>query len=559
MDSKNVIAAISLSAAVIILYSLWFSPSPQDLKQVQEEKNQVVETTEAPSLEVEEKVLEISRSEAKSKNQRIEFENISMKGSISLKGSTIDDLIFKKYTETLNGNDQIVLLNPRNLNNGYYVETGWATNSENIDVPNSKTIWKVVGNNKLTPNNPINLKWENDQGIIFNKKISIDDEYLFTIDQSIKNTTEKKYNFYPYGQIIRNTAPEVTNFYILHEGLIGVFDDQLVEQDYDDIEEKKYSVNANKGWLGITDKYWIASLIPEKNKEFKADFEYKNKFKANFIEKNPTTVGANETKSNNIKIIVAAKEVSVIDGYAEKLKIEKFDLAIDWGWFYFIVKNLFFAIDYFYKLTGNFGIAIIMITACIRLAFFPLANYSFRSMAKMKVLQPEMTRLKELHKEDKVKLQQEMMALYKKEKINPLSGCLPILIQIPFFFAIYKMLFVTIEMRHQPFFGWIKDLSERDPTSIFNLFGIIPWDPPSFLLIGAWPCLMGISMYIQQKLNPTPPDPIQAKIFMFFPLFLTVILAPFPSGLVIYWTVNNVLTMAQQYVIMKRTAVKTVQ
>ncbi len=559
MDSKNVIAAISLSAAVIILYSLFFAPSPQDLKQVQEEKNQVLETTEAPSLEVEEKVLEISRSEAKSKNQRIEFENISMKGSISLTGSTIDDLTFKKYTETLNGNDQIVLLNPRNLNNGYYVETGWATNSENIDVPNSKTIWKVVGNNKLTPNNPINLKWENDQGIIFNKKISIDDEYLFTVDQTIKNTTEKKYNFYPYGQIIRNTAPEVTNFYILHEGLIGVFDDQLVEQDYDDIEEKKYSVNAGKGWLGITDKYWIASLIPEKNKEFKADFEFKNKFKANFIERNPTTVGANETKSNNIKIIVAAKEVSVIDGYAEKLKIEKFDLAIDWGWFYFIVKNLFFAIDYFYKLTGNFGIAIIMITACIRLAFFPLSNYSFRSMAKMKVLQPEMTRLKELHKEDKVKLQQEMMSLYKKEKINPLSGCLPILIQIPFFFAIYKMLFVTIEMRHQPFFGWIQDLSERDPTSIFNLFGLIPWDPPSFLLIGLWPCLMGLSMYLQQKLNPTPPDPIQAKIFMFFPLFLTVILAPFPSGLVIYWTVNNVLTMAQQYVIIKRTAVKTVQ
>ena len=559
MDTKNVIAAISLSAAVIILYSLFWAPSPQELKEANQEKNKVIETTEAPSLEVEEKVLEISRDEAKSKNQRIEFENISMKGSISLMGGTIDDLTFKKYTETLNGNDQIVLLNPRNLNNGYYVETGWATNNENIDVPNSKTIWNVVGNNKLTSNNPINLRWENDQGIIFEKKISIDDEYLFNVDQSIKNTTEKKYNFYPYGQIIRNTAPEVTNFYILHEGLIGVFDDQLVEQDYDDIEEKKYSVNAGKGWLGITDKYWIASLIPEKNKEFKADFEFKNKFKANFIERNPTTVGANETKSNNIKIIVAAKEVSVIDGYAQKLKIDKFDLAIDWGWFYFIVKNLFFAIDYFYKLTGNFGIAIIMITACIRLAFFPLSNYSFRSMAKMKVLQPEMTRLKELHKEDKVKLQQEMMALYKKEKINPLSGCLPILIQIPFFFAIYKMLFVTIEMRHQPFFGWIHDLSERDPTSIFNLFGIIPWDPPSFLLIGAWPCLMGVSMYLQQKLNPTPPDPIQAKIFMFFPLFLTVILAPFPSGLVIYWTVNNILTMAQQFVIMKRTAVKTIQ
>ena len=557
MDSKNVIAAISLSAAVIILYSLFFAPSPQELKKVQEEKNQVTQSTEAPSLEIEEKVLEISRTEAKSKNQRIEFENISIKGSISLNGGAIDDLIFKKYTKTLNGNDQVVLLNPRNLNNGYYVETGWATNSENIDVPNIKTVWKVVGNNKLTPNNPINLRWENNQGIIFEKRISIDDEYLFTVNQSITNTTKKKYNFYSYGQIVRNTAPEVTNFYILHEGLLGVFDDQLVEEDYDDIEEKKYSVNAGKGWLGITDKYWIVSLIPEKNKEFKADFEFKNKFKANFIETKPTAVEANKTKSNNIKIIVAAKEVSVIDGYAKKLGIDKFDLAIDWGWFYFIVKPLFFAIDYFFKISGNFGIAIILITICIRLTFFPLANYSFRSMAKMKVLQPEMTRLKELHKEDKVKLQQEMMALYKKEKVNPVSGCLPILIQIPFFFAIYKMLFVTIEMRHQPFFGWIHDLSERDPTSIFNLFGLIPWDPPSFLLIGAWPCLMGVSMFLQQKLNPAPPDPIQAKIFMFFPLFLTVILAPFPSGLVIYWTVNNILTMAQQVVIMKRTSVKT--
>ena len=273
MDTKNVIAAISLSAAVIILYSLFFAPSPQEMKQIRDENNQTTETTEAPSLEIEEKIVEISRDEAKNKNQRLSFENISIKGSISLKGAVIDDLIFKKYTETLNGNDQVVLLNPRNLKNGYYVETGWATNSENIDVPNSKTIWTAVGNNKLTPSNPVNLQWKNDQGIIFEKAISIDDEYLFTVNQSIKNTTEKKYNFYSYGQIIRNTAPEVTNFYILHEGLLGVFDDQLVEQDYDDIEEKKYSVNADKGWLGITDKYWIASLIPEKNKQFKADFE----------------------------------------------------------------------------------------------------------------------------------------------------------------------------------------------------------------------------------------------------------------------------------------------
>ena len=558
MDTKNVIAAISLSAAVIILYGLFFAPTPPDPKKIQVEKNTITETTDAPSLDKNEQFSKISREEAMAEENRILFENDDIKGSISLTGGSIDDLTFKQYTETLNGKDNVVLLNPKKVKNGYYVKTGWATNNKNIDIPNSKTIWKIEGNNKLSPNSPIKLSWTNDQNIKFEKDISIDNQYLFTVNQSIINNSGKTYNFYPYGQIIRNQAPEVTNFYILHEGLLGVFDDQLIEQDYKDIEEKKYSVNAEKGWLGITDKYWITSLIPEKNKKFRTDFDYKNKFRANFIETNAIEVGANETKSNKIKIIIAAKEVSVIDGYAESQDISKYDLAIDWGWFYFIVKPLFFAIDYFFKLTGNFGIAIILITFCIRLAFFPLANYSFRSMAKMKVLQPEMTRLKELHKEDKMKLQQEMMALYKKEKVNPISGCLPIFIQIPFFFAIYKMLFVTIEMRHQPFFGWIKDLSERDPTSIFNFFGLIPWDPPSFLLIGAWPVFMGATMFLQQKLNPTPPDPIQAKIFMFFPLFLTVILAPFPSGLVIYWTINNVLTMAQQYVIMKRTTVKTV-
>ena len=560
MDTKNVIAAISLSAAVIILYSLFFAPPVVDQKNISNDKNTSSQnsSSDAPSLVQDDKIIKISRDEALEENERILFENDKIKGSISLLGSSIDDLTFKNYTNTLNGDDNVVLLNPKQSENGYYVETGWATTNKNIDLPNSKTLWKIEGNKKLTPNSSIKLSWKNNQNIKFIKEISIDNQYLFDIKQTIENNSDKTYNFYPYGQIIRNIAPEVTNFYILHEGLIGVFDDQLVEEDYDDIEEKKYSINADTGWLGITDKYWIASLIPENGKSFRSDFDYKNKFRANFIETDATEIGANEIKTNSIRAIVAAKEVNVIDGYAETENISKFDLAIDWGWFYFIVKPLFFAIQYFFNLAGNFGIAIIMITACIRLVFFPLANYSFKSMAKMKVLQPEMTRLKELHKEDKMKLQQEMMALYKREKVNPISGCLPIFIQIPFFFAIYKVLFVTIEMRHQPFFGWIKDLSERDPTSIFNLFGLIPWDPPSFLLIGVWPCLMGVSMWMQQKLNPTPPDPVQAKIFMFFPLFLTVILAPFPAGLVIYWTINNILTMAQQYIIIKRTTVKTV-
>ena len=560
MDTKNVIAAISLSAAVIILYGLFFAPPPPDPKQIQSKENTTIETTttDAPSLDQNEETLKISRNEALKVNERILFENDNIKGSISLTGSTIDNLEFKKFKETLNEDDNVTLLNPSKVQNGYYVETGWATTNKNIDVPNAKSIWKIEGNNKLTPNSPIKLIWLNDQNIKFEKKISIDNQYLFTVNQTIINNSEKTYNFYPYGQIIRNEIPEITNFFILHEGPLGVFNSELVEKDYDDIQEKPYSINADKGWLGITDKYWIASLMPQENRKFRSDFDYKNKFRANFIETNATEIGANEIKSNEIKILVAAKEVRIIDSYAKNLNIEKLDLVIDWGFLYMLTRPMWFALDYFFKLLGNYGLAIIAVTVCIRIALFPLAQLSFRSMSRMKLLQPEMTRLKELHKGDKMKLQQEMMALYKREKVNPMSGCLPILPMIFVFFALYKVLFVTLDGRHKPFYGWIKDLSERDPTSVFNLFGLIPWDPPSFLLIGAWPIAMGISMFIQQKLNPTPPDPIQAKIFMFFPLFLTVILAPFPSGLVIYWTVNNCLQMLQQYLVMRKTKVKTI-
>jgi len=557
MDTKNVIAAISLSAAVIILYSLFFAPTQEEIKKNQIKKEQVQKNSDTPSLEKSESFTKLSRKDALLESERVKFENNNIIGSISLKGAAIDDLTFKKYSVELNGKEKVTLLNPKNVENGYLIESGFVTANKNIDVPDSSTVWKIVGNKKLTNRNPIKLSWSNSQNIKFEKHISLDDQFLFTIKERIINSSDKTYSFYSYGQIIRNKIPEISNFYILHEGLIATLDEQLIEEDYDDIQEKKFSQTAQKGWLGIGDKFWISSIIPPREREFKTTFDYKNKFRANFISTVGNEVNSNDSIEEIIQIIIAAKRVNVIDGYAENLKIDKFDLAIDWGFMYFITKPLFFGIDYFFKLLGNYGLAIIAITICIRLAFFPLANFSFRSMAKMKILQPEMTRLKELHKNDKMKLQQEMMALYKKEKVNPMSGCLPILVQIPVFFALYKVLFVTIEMRQMPFYGWIHDLSERDPTSLFNLFGLIPWDPPSFLMIGIWPILMGISMFIQQKLNPTPPDPIQAKIFMFFPLFLTVILAPFPAGLVIYWTVNNILTMAQQVFIMKRTTVKT--
>jgi YidC/Oxa1 family membrane protein insertase len=521
------------------------------------EKEKIEQSGDAPSLEQKETQITISRDDALKESERIQFENDNIIGSISLKGASIDDLTFKNYKVTLDNEQRVTLLGPRNIKEGYLIDSGFVTSDKNIDVPNSDTIWSIEGNNKLTDGSPIKLSWSNEQGLKFEKIISLDDKYLFTVKQKIINESNNKYDFYSYGQIIRNEIPEIIDFLILHEGLIATLDDELIEEDYDDIQEKKFTKIANKGWLGISDKYWITSLIPPKDKEFKTTFDYKNKFRANFISTDPLALNEKSSIEEELQIIVAAKRVDVIDGYAEKLNIDKFDLVIDWGFLYFITKPLFYGIDYFFKLLGNYGLAIIAITICIRLVFFPLANFSFKSMAKMKVLQPEMVRLKELHKNDKMKLQQEMMALYKKEKVNPMSGCLPILVQIPVFFALYKVLFVTIEMRQMPFYGWIHDLSERDPTSIFNIFGLLPYDVPSFLVIGAWPVAMGVSMWVQQKLNPAPTDPMQAKIFAFFPLFLTVILAPFPSGLVIYWTVNNILTMAQQVFIMRRTTVKT--
>ena len=557
MDSKNVIAAITLSTAVIVLYSLFFIPEQTKTNQNLIEKKKIEQNSDTPNIEQKAEIVTISRKESLKQSERIQFENDNIIGTISLKGASIDDLTFKIYKLNLDNEEKVTLLNPRNINQGYLIDSGFVTSNKNIDVPNSETVWSVEGNNKLTNSSPIKLLWTNKQGLKFEKKISLDNKYLFSIKQKVVNETNNEYDFYSYGQIIRNEIPEIIDFLILHEGLIATLDDELIEEDYDDIQEKKFSKIAKKGWLGISDKYWITSLIPPKNKEFKTTFDYKNKFRANFIATDPLILNKNSSIEEELQIIVAAKRVDVIDGYAESLNIEKFDLVIDWGFLYFITKPLFYGIDYFFKLLGNYGLAIIAITICIRLAFFPLANFSFRSMAKMKALQPEMIRLKELHKDDKMKLQQSMMALYKKEKVNPMSGCLPILVQIPVFFALYKVLFVTIEMRQMPFYGWIQDLSERDPTSIFNLFGLLPYDVPSFLVIGAWPVAMGVSMWIQQKLNPAPTDPMQAKIFMFFPLFLTVILAPFPSGLVIYWTINNILTMAQQLFIMKRTTIKT--
>ena len=559
MENKNVLVAVVLSTLVIMFWQFMYGEEYVEVENQQAQTKQVdTSKPSAPSIAPKKIDIKVSRSSAIDETNRIKIENKNLLGSITLEGGLIDDITLKNYNLDQSIKDKkVVLLNPKKVNDAYYLETGWATAGNEV-VPDNQTLWAVKGNKILRPNNPVELEWDNGKGITFIKKFSIDNEYLITVNEEIKNASNQTVNLFHYAQITRQQKPSVQNFYILHEGLIGVADESLNEEDYDDVVEKKKSYKGSNGWVGITDKYWLTAVIPQKGKRFNAEFSYDKAFKANYIITEPTVVNANQTGSNESNIFIGAKEVSVIDGYAEKKGFHKFDLAIDWGWFHFFTKPLFFIIDYLYKLSGNFGIAIILLTAAVRILFFPLANYSFASMAKMKALQPEMQRLKDLYKDDKQKIQMEMMNLYKREKVNPVSGCLPVLIQIPFFFAIYKMLFVTIEMRHAPFYGWIQDLSAADPTTIFNLFGLIPWDPPSFLIIGAWPIIMGITMYIQQKLNPAPPDPIQAKIFMFFPFFLTVLLASFPSGLVIYWSVNNVLTMAQQYVIIRKTKVKTV-
>ena len=560
MDNKNVFVAIALSMSVLLFWGAFFE-TPRQVKEPSNNKivkENVQQNEMVPSIGQETINSEISRDNAITEVDRVIIENERVTGSLSLQGAIFDDLSFKKYKKDLKSEENVIFLNPKKTEDGYYIETGWTSVGNKVKVPSLESLWSVKGNKVLNEKNNVVLEWNNGEGLIFKKIITLDDKYLFRVKQEVTNNSNENISLYPYAQITRNKKPDdVMGFYILHEGFIGVFDGELQEDDYDDIEEKKIVRNAKNGWLGITDKYWVTAVVPTENQNFKSTFLYKNNFRANYIQNTPVIINSKSSSSNEVRLFVAAKEVETVDGYAESERIEKFDLTIDWGWFYFFTKPLFFVIDYLFKLSGNFGVAIVLITLAIRIVFFPLANYSFRSMAKMKAVQPEMTRLKELHKEDKVKLQQEMMALYRKEKINPASGCLPILIQIPFFFAIYKMLFISLEMRHQPFFGWIQDLSAKDPTTIFNLFGLIPWSPPGFLIIGIWPILMGLTMYLQQKLNPAPADPIQAKIFAFFPLFLTIILAPFPSGLVVYWTVNNVLTIAQQWVIMRQTKVRT--
>ena len=572
MESRNLILAIILSVGVLFIWSFFFEAPEQEMLNGEIESGDVSEVN-SNELDME-AIDEIERSlgitendnigldEALSADKRVKIETNSIVGSINLKGLRIDDIVLKKYNETQEEfSEKIRVLRPIDTYDGYEVTFGWIKNQDaNFETPNAESIWKVSNSNAtLTSNNEVEFEWSNTTGQTFITTIGLDEDYLFDITQEVKNNSNEEIIINNASKVTRKQAPSLSGMFILHEGLLGVLQEKLELIDYDDLKDDKETLNfeSDNGWVGITDKYWLAALIPDQNKSFKAIYTYDNGYIAYYRSLNATKVAAGSDHIVESQIFIGAKEAKLIDRYQEDYGIYNFDLAIDWGWFYFLTKPLFNVIYFFSELSGNFGLAIIILTVITRIVFFPLANWSFISMAKMKMLQPEMTRIKELHKDDRAQQQQALMALYKKEKVNPISGCLPILIQIPFFFAIYKMLFVSIEMRHAPFYGWIQDLAAKDPTTIFNLFGLIPWDPPSFMIIGIWPVLMGLTMYIQQKLNPAPPDPIQARIFMFFPLFITILLAQFAAGLVIYWTTNNVLSIIQQWIINKRTTVKT--
>ncbi|MEP1931981.1 MAG: membrane protein insertase YidC [Roseibium sp.] len=504
-----------------------------------------------------------NRDQALAATTRVKIDTPRLEGSVNLTGGRLDDIRLKDYHETVDPNSPtIVLFSPKGSPNPYYTDYGWVADpGSNVELPGSDTVWSISGSGNLTPSTPLSLTWDNGNGLTFTRTISIDENYMFTVDQSVANNSGADVTLYPYGLIARNGTPETTGFYILHEGLLGVFGEEgLMEVDYSDLEEDGpvRPAKVDQGWLGITDKYWAATLIPTPGEEFQPSFSHtavSGNFQADYLG-NGVAIPAGGIGETSSFLFAGAKETNLIDGYEEALSIKQFELLIDWGWFYFLTKPMFFAIDWFFALSGNFGVAILLVTVLVKLIFFPLANKSYVSMSKMKLAQPKMTEIREKYGDDKQKQQQALMELYKKEKINPLAGCLPILIQIPVFFSLYKVLFVTIEMRHAPFFGWIQDLSAPDPTSLFNLFGLIPWDPPQLLMLGVWPLIMGITMFLQMKMNPAPPDPTQQMIFTWMPVIFTFMLASFPAGLVIYWAWNNTLSITQQYVIMRRQGAK---
>ena len=597
-DNRNTILAVILSGLVLIAWQYFYNvpqmekqraetqrqaelqkPTPQATPGTTPQAGSVPAPAGTATTQPASTAPVISREAALEASPRIRIESPRLSGSIALKGARIDDLALEKYRETVDPKSPaIVLFSPSQTAAPYYAEFGWvpATGSTSR-IPDQNTMWQQEGSGALTPTSPVTLKYDNGDGLTFRRTIAIDDRYLFTIKDEVSNVGTAPVTLYPFALISRHGTPEVSGYYILHEGLIGYLGDQgLQEYAYKKIDDaKSVNFNVTNGWLGITDKYWASALLPDTNAKLQARFSSnlvgaRHNYQTDYLQE-PQTLPIGGTISANARLFAGAKEASVVGmnfplvgfgGYNKELGLNHFDLLIDWGWFYFITKPMFLALDWFYRFFGNFGVSILLVTVLVKLLFLPLANKSYASMAKMKSVQPQLAALKERYPDDRVKQQQEMMEIYKKEKINPIAGCLPVVVQIPVFFSLYKVLFVTIEMRHAPFFGWIKDLSAPDPTNLFNLFGLLPFDPTQlplfghYLALGIWPIIMGITMWFQMKLNPTPPDPTQKMIFDWMPLIFTFMLAGFPAGLVIYWAWNNLLSVLQQSFIMRRNGVK---
>ncbi|MGI9508126.1 MAG: membrane protein insertase YidC [Geminicoccaceae bacterium] len=584
-EQRNLILAIVLSVTIIIGFQYFYElPRIQEQQRrqaaVEESTGGSTAPTPAPSSSTSnatgaktpatvaagsvptDQPVEASRDTVLAEGERIAIDNGRLNGSFSVQGGRIDDIVMTGYHVSMSeGSADVTLFNPAGSPDAYFAEFGWAPENADTVVPGQDTIWSA-DRKELLPDQPVTLSWENGEGLIFERRLEIDDNYLITVTQRVRNQGTEDVTLYPYGLVRRWGTPEISGFFILHEGPMGVFSEILTEVDYTDLQEEdgQFEEESANGWLGISDKYWLAALIPDQEAGFTAKFQHylsdgEDRYQTDYL-RPAMTVPAGSSIEVTDRLFAGAKELDKLDAYAAELDIPRFDRAIDFGWFYWLTKPIFYILHFFYGLVGNYGVAILMLTLLVKLLFFPLANKSYRSMSAMKKLQPEMTRIREQCGDDKMRMQKEMMELYKKEKVNPMSGCLPILVQIPVFFALYKVLFVSIEMRHAPFFGWIQDLSAPDPTTIFNLFGLLPFDPPSFLMIGIWPLLMGITMFLQTKLNPQPADPVQAKVMLFLPLMFIFLFATFAAGLVIYWTWNNVLSIAQQWVIMRRMGVK---
>ena len=571
MDQKNFIVAIVLSVVIIMGWQTLFPPTKTPPPQ-QQQTGQAASPGTAPGVPATapgapgsapaaapQKVMTLDEALA-AQGARVTFDTSQLLGSIALKGARIDDVRLAKQRETIDPNSPPVpVLSPVGTEHPYYAEFGWSSADTALKLPGPDTVW-TASSTTLAPDKPVRLTWDNGQGLIFALDISLDDYFMFDVKQSVENKSDKPVTLFPWGLVVRYGEPKAEGTYVLHEGPYGVFNGSLKEFGYSDFKDnKQQKISTTGGWVGITDKYWMATLVPDQKDKVEVTVKGtgalpNTKFQVDYVGQG-VTVAPGASGSNDAHLFAGAKIVKLIDAYEKKYGIEKFDLTIDWGWFWFFTKPLFWLLEWLYAQIGNFGLAIMVLTVIVKAIFYPLANKSYAAMSKMKALQPEMEKLKERYGEDRQRMNQEVMQLYRREKVNQAAGCLPILVQIPVFFALYKVLYTTIEMRHQPFFGWIKDLSAPDPATILTGFGYLHWQVPEilhFFNIGVWPLIMGVTMYLQQKLNPAPADPVQARVFQFLPILFTFMMAPFSAGLVIYWAWSNTLSIAQQYTIMRR-------